>query len=312
MKRSLNTAIALLEAKNFDGARRLVNELLEEAPDDISCWILRIRIESTKENYKEALRICRDVLRQHPENADLRNLEFETLGCLRRKRDAKKTFEKFKTDFPNDHVRIRDMQLCLDALHGKTWKFIQYMESLGGDEDGPEVKRDLGLLYHKTLDFFRAQRYMTDASAFYPDDLELNKALAQNSLQLGKLALARNYARNALRLSPGDRHMRTLILISYLFYLPQFYVFNILFLIAQMAYCYFGLIISFVILFLLFGTAIDLVIFFERVAGIFVGRETDVSFVLYFVYLFIFLLVQYPDYWKFLYERKSTVKMKKY
>ncbi|WP_299477380.1 hypothetical protein [uncultured Roseibium sp.] len=312
MAYSLNTARALLEAKNFDGARRLVNEILEKKPDDISCWNLRIKIESEAENYKEALRICRDVLRQHPENVILREWEFDALAHLRRKREAKKVLEKFKADFPDHYGRIENMQFCLDALRGKTQKLSKYLENLGDNDLDPEEKLNLGLFYHKTCNVFRAQQYMVDAHPFYPDNFELNKTLAQNSLQLGKLATARKFAHLALRLSPGDRHMRALIAVSYIYYMPQFYLLNAVVMLVNLANSYFGLLLAVPFMLFVGIVGFEAHIFIIKIINIFLNFELLNGRYLFYGFLFSYFFIQYPDYFKFVYERKKEVKLKRY
>ncbi|MET1416333.1 hypothetical protein ABVF61_28945 [Roseibium sp. HPY-6] len=312
MTHSLNTARALLEAKNFDGARRLVNEILQKKPDDISCWILRIKIETEAENHKEALRICRNVLKEHPENVVLRELEFDALTHLRRKREARRVFEKFKTDFPEQYIRIRNMQFSLDAVHGKTQQLNKYLGKFDGDDLGPTEKKNIGIYYHKTCNVFRAQEYMTDAHADFPDDLALNKTLAQNCLQLGKLAAARKYARIALRLSPGDRHMRALIAVSYAYYLPQFYLLNAGLMLINLCICYFGVVIGLVFGFLAGIYAFRASDFFERVTSIALNSDVFHGSYVFYGFLLSYFLVQHPKYFKFIYERKREVRLKRY
>ncbi|MEM9633051.1 MAG: tetratricopeptide repeat protein, partial [Pseudomonadota bacterium] len=170
MTQSLNTARALLKAENFDGARRLVNEFLEKEPDDIDCWILRIQIEMKAENYKEGLRVCRNVLQKHPDNASLRAKEFDALAYLGKKKEARRVYEKFKTDFPHYHGQIESMRHALDALGGQTQRINKYLEEFDLYDLGFSDKRTIGLTYHKVGNVFRAQKYMEEAHLHFFDD----------------------------------------------------------------------------------------------------------------------------------------------
>nr|WP_319384895.1 hypothetical protein [uncultured Roseibium sp.] len=312
MSHSLNTARALLEAKNFDGARKLVNKFLEETPDDIRCWTMRIQIEMKAGCYQEALRICRNVLQQHPDNAVLRELEFDALAFLRRKREAKVAFEKFRADFPSQYIRLRNMQFSLDTLDGNTQKLNRQLNKFERDDIGLSDKRNLGVFYHKTLNVFRAQKLMEDVHPEYPDDLELNKTLAQNSLLLGKLATARKYARTALRLAPGDRHMRTLIFISYVYYLPQFYILNASIMLLNLVVCYFGLAVAAIFGFFASTYAFKAASLFERMTSIVLDAEIFHSIYFFLTFLLSYFLVQYPKYFKFIYETTREVRLKRY
>ncbi|MCV0429039.1 MAG: tetratricopeptide repeat protein [Roseibium sp.] len=312
MTQSLNTARALLTAQNFEGARRLVNEFLEKQPDDIGCWRFRIQIEMEAENYKEALHICRNILQTHPENAGLRELEFDALAYLRKKKEARKAYEKFKTDFPHHHNCIETMQYSLDALDGETQKINRFLDEFDIDDLDFSVIRDFGITYHKMGNVFRAQQYLEKAHSHFFDDYEFNKTLAMNSLQLGRLAKARKYARIALGISPRDRHMWVLIFASYLFYLPQFYIFNAILVLANLVIGLAGIVLGFAFLFLVGIYGYETARFIEKSMSVLLDIEFLSSVYNFYFFLLAYLLVQYPNYFNFLYKRKKEVKLKRY
>lgn len=312
MTRSLNTARALLKAENFEGARKLVNKALETEPYDLESWCLRVEIECEAEEYEAALRICRNALPEFPESIELRFLEIDALFHLRWKKAVRRAVEKFKIDFPDCHDYIDSMEGGLDALAGRTDKLNKYLDGFDADALDMNDKREHGMLYHKTGSMYRAQPLMEAAHPYFPEDLELNKSLAMNSMLLGKLATARKYARIALRLKPGDRHMRVLIVASYLYYYPVFYIFNALMSFFCLVNSYLGVLGG--VAALIFATiyaryATD---FLEGAIAILIGNDVILRFDMYYVFVFIFILVQIPGYLGFLYKTKQNVKLERY
>lgn len=227
MLNSFNTARALLEADNFEGARKEINKFLDNNPDDFSAWFFRIEIEKKSKNFKDGLELCRTLLAKYPDNFRLRETEFHLLINLGKKRDAKKVLANIKADFPSHGHDLETLGVILDNAHGRFDKVRGLMETFTDEGMSDYQKRSVGIAHHKLHDLYRAQRLMKEAHSSFPNDFELNATLATNSFQILRPATARKYARLALLDKPIDRRMRFLITASYLLYFPPFFMLGI-------------------------------------------------------------------------------------
>lgn len=225
MSKNLNTARALLQAKNFEAARRIIKEILENHPDDIDSWELYIKLEMEAKNFKKSLELCHQTLKRFPDNAILRKAEFDALIPLKKKKEAKQAFEKFKQDFPNFFHQIESMRISLDAIQGNVRNLKKTLDEFGNDSENPSMNRNLGIARHKICDLFYAQELMEKAHPHFLNDAQLNAFLAMNSYQLVRPATARKYARLALKADPRNVQMRLVSWLSYGLYLPNVFLF---------------------------------------------------------------------------------------
>jgi len=220
MAASLNTAKALLDAGNFDSARQIAEELLEELPSFSPFWSFRIQIEMQAENYKAALKITHEALAILPDDYDIRECEFWALLRLKKKKEAAKVYQDYKRDFPHLEKHHKAMSFALNAIKGKASEARKSLNKLIGEPKTPLLKRNFGIALYKVDDAFRAQSLMEQAQPDLPDDVELNTALAINSFLLVRPSKCRKYASQAFALSFNKAHLRFVYWASFLLYLP--------------------------------------------------------------------------------------------
>jgi predicted Zn-dependent protease len=226
MTHSLASARALLAAKSFPAARRALTELLKERPDDPALLSFAVEIEEQAGDHKKALELARAALKTAPDNAVLRNQEIDALFNLERKKETSAAVERFQKDFPFEFRRINDMKLMLDSLYDRPQKLKSTLDGWSeGAYQTPMMRRNLGIGYSRVGDLYRAQRMMLEAHRDFPDDFELNEALATNSFNLVRPATARKFASMALAARPDHGQLRVLKAATYLMYWPPFFIF---------------------------------------------------------------------------------------
>lgn len=223
---TLQSAHALLAAKSYPAARRAVQGLLNGRPNDPVLLAFAVEIEREAGDHRKALELVRDALRIAPDNAQLRELEIRTVATLRWKKEAGELLVRFEQDFPHQRWRIDGLRVTIDSLHERAVslksRIDQEAETAG---ESPAALRAYGIAYHKINDLFRAQRLLLAAQPSFPGDVELDETLAVNSFQLVRPATARRYATLAVAAAPERSRMRHLRALSYLLYLPPFFVF---------------------------------------------------------------------------------------
>jgi tetratricopeptide (TPR) repeat protein len=225
MTHSLASARALLAAKSFPAARRAVGELLKERPDDAALLSFAVEIEQEAGEYKTALELARAALKTSPDNSVLRAHEIDALYRLGRKAEMSGAVGRFEKDFPWARGQIDLMKIQLDSMHGRTQRLKSMLDGWSADTDqSPEELRNLGIGYYKIGELYRAQRMMLEAHRAFPDDFELNEALATSSYLLVRPATARKYATLALAARPDHGQLRFLKAATYLLYWPPFFV----------------------------------------------------------------------------------------
>jgi len=310
---SLNTARALLQAKNFEGARRIVRKALEENSANLNAWELRIEIETEAGNKKEALSLARQILADHPDSASLRIAEFEALVRLRKKREAKKTRDRFKEDFPHLTNRIDTMDLQLDASSGKTKRVSKKLREYAENSYGLDSKKDLAIAHHRIDDIFRARQLMDAVHPEFPNDAELNAAMAANYFQLARPATARKYARLALAADPSDRRMALLIKASWLMYFPPFYFMTVILMIFYGFDSVFGRIPAYILTSLFVFLSIDyLNITVSALIVVFGVDLNGIDTLSWACWIALQLIVTVPSFYNMLFKRNKTVSLKKY
>lgn len=313
MSAELNTARALLRAENFEGARRIVRKALDENPGDLRAWDLRIEIEMEAKEYKLALQLTRQVLANHPDNASVREMEFFALARLRKKREAKQTLEQFRKDFPFQTGRIRIMTMVLDSLSERTKYISDALEEYYSDSNDPLTNKLLGIAHHKANDLWTAKRLLLEAHPHFPNDAELNAALATNYFQLVRPGTARKYARMALAANPADRRMTFLSRASWAMYFPPVFLFSVVLMFFFSFDRVFGRIPAYILTFVPYYFLIDLSRVSYSIFNVLSGLEWNrTSLVMTLVWCGIYALAISPDFYaKFLKPRKS-VTLKKY
>ena len=310
---SLNTARALLKAENFNGARRIVRKALDEDPKNINAWQLRVDIEIEAKKPKEALKLVRQILAENPQNAGLRNSEFEALMKAGKKREARKIRDRFKTDFPFMSQRIEMMDLQLDAASGKTKSVSKKLQGYGDGNDNPYVVKDLGIAHHRIDDIFRARRLMEQAHPEFPNDPELNAALATNYFQMARPGTARKYARLALAADPSNRRMALLIKASWLMYFPPFFFMMLILVIFYGVDSLIGRITAWIISIGAFIIGIDVYNIAFSALMVIIGLELNLArtFIV-FAWMVLAASVVAPTFFDKLFKRKKSVTLKKY
>jgi tetratricopeptide (TPR) repeat protein len=253
------------------------------------------------------------VLVDHPDSAALRSVEFDAVFQSGKKREAKKTRDRFAEDFPYLTNRIEIMNLQLDASAGKTRKVSKKLREYADSAYGPDNQKDLAIAHHRIDDLFRARRLMDEVHPEYPNDAELNAAMASNYFKLGRPATARKYARLALAADPSNRRMSLLIKSSWLMYFPPFYVMTIVFIISYGTDSLLGRIpahiAAILTIFLLSDYTNIGYSFIIVLTGIEFGRFTMVFIVLYIVLYFSSVNA---GVYETLFKRKKSVSLKKY
>lgn len=313
MASHLNSARAMLSAKNLPAARRMVREALDKNTNDLAAWNLQIEIEMEDKAYKEAIRLSRQVLAHHPSNADLREKEFFAVVRGGKKRDARKLAARFKEDFPHATGAIRGMDLTLDGLSENTNRVRDVLEEFSGYITDAGDKKNIGTGYHNINDPIRAQPMLLEAHEELPNDPELNTVLATNSFQLMKPATTRRHARLALREDPANRRMRYIIPASYLIYFPPFFIMGLVFCCFFSVQALFGKYAAYACigLYVFFGSVlINLPMrVFQTLTQIPVVSWSKILMILWIV---TYVLMSFPQYFDMLFGRKKTVKLKRF
>ena len=310
---SLNTARALLKAENFDGARRIVRKALDEDPKNINAWQLRVDIEIEAKQPKEALKLVRQILAENPQNAGLRNSEFEALMKAGKKREARKIRDRFKTDFPFLSHRIELMDLQLDAASGKTKSVSKKLQEFSSENDNPIILKDLGIAHHRIDDIFRARRMMDQAHPEFPNDPELNAAMATNYFQLARPGTARKYARLALAADPSNRRMALLIKTSWLMYFPPFFLLSLMLALFYGFDSLVGRIAAWIALIPIVLIGLDFYNIAFSVLIVLTGFELNFIRTLIVIgWIALLLFVTVPAIYNKFFKRKKSVTLKKY
>ncbi len=313
MAAHLNSARAMLSAKNFPAARRMVREALDKNTDDLAAWNLRIEIEMEDKAYKEAIRLSRLILERHPTNLGLREKEFFAVAQVRKKRAARKLAARFKEDFPHATGTIRNMGLTLDSLSENTNRVRDVLEEFSDYITDAEDKKNIGTGYHNINDPIRAQAMLLEAHEELPNDAELNTVLATNSFQLMKPATTRRHARLALQSDPTNRRMRYIIPASYLIYFPPFFVFGLVLCCFFSVQALFGKYAAYACIGLYFffgGILMNLpMAAFQTLTQIPVVPWAKILMIFWIV---TYVLMSFPQFFDMLFGRKKTVKLKRF
>jgi len=313
MSAELNTARALLKAGNFDGARRIVRKALEENPENLWAWNLRIDIEMEAGQYKEALVLARQVLANHPDNVYVREIEFYAIGRLRKKREAKRIFERFSEDFPHQTGRIKTMRMALNSLSERLNKVSQTLREYGETATDPQSVKELGLAHHRINDLWTAQRLLLEAHPHFPNDAELNAALATNYFQLARPATARKYARLALATNPAERRMALLMKASWLQYWPPFFFITVLFMIYYAIGSLFGKIASNIaIIVIIFTTGKLFDVWYDILNVMTEINIASYKIIPFLAWIALYTVCMAPDFYSKLFGKKKPVKLKKF
>lgn len=310
---SFNTAQALLKAGNFESARRIVRKALDENPNNLRAWELRIEIETQAGEHKEALKLVRQVLTDHPDSAPLRKAEFSALMSLGKRREGKKTRDRFKEDFPFLTNYIEMMNLQLDAHSGNTKKVAGKLQEYGEHTYGAESLKNLGIAHHRIDDIFRAKRMMNESHAEFPNDPELNAAIATNYFQLARPGTARKYARLALAADPANRRMSLLIKASWLMYFPPFFCLTFILKLIYGFDSLVGRIGSYLLMIPIILLSIDFFNITFSALIVLTGFDWNgLDTVLWISWLGLQITVTVPGIYKKIFERKKSVTLKKY
>ena len=310
---SLNTAQALLKAENYEGARRIVCKALDENPDNLGAWQLRVKIEMDSGKHNDALVFVRQILAKHPDNAALRGMEFDTLVRSRQKKEAATARDRFRADFPFHTARVEQMDLQLDASAGRTKKVSAKLREYADHVYGLDGQKDLAIAHHRIDDIFRARRLMDEVHPEFPNDVELNAAMASNYLQLARPATARKHARLALAANPADRRMSLLIKTSWLMYFPPFYMMTVILMIFYGFDTLVGRIASYVLIFSAVYMITDYSNIFYSVLIVVTGLNLNwISTLLLIGFLILYACSMNAGVYDKIFKRKKSVSLKKY
>ncbi len=224
MANSYNTAGALLRAGNYDGARRIANDLLADNPDDPNAWVLIIEIEEKKKNFKQSLELIKQVLEIHPDNIALRQKELFIYIEIGKKRRARLGIERFKADFSLSKNIHEILDLLYESKFGSNKLASENIKGTACAND----KFALGALETNSGALFSGQRHLQEALKDDPHNYEINAHLAFNQLALSKLWSARKAAHRALASQPTDSDMRLLISLTWWACYPPIYFYHLI------------------------------------------------------------------------------------
>ncbi|MEM9635666.1 MAG: hypothetical protein AAGA50_30360, partial [Pseudomonadota bacterium] len=90
------------------------------------------------------------------------------------------------------------------------------------------------------------------------------------------------------------------------------YILNAVLVLTNLVNSLVGVVLSLVFLFTIGIYGFETARFIEKSISIFLNIEFISSSYVFYAFLLLYLLVQYPDYFKFLYRRKREVKLKRY
>jgi len=313
MSGDLNTARALLRAENFEGARRIVGKALEDSPNNLRAWNLRIEIEMDAGEFKEALALTRQLLADHPDDVLLREAEFYAVARMRKKREAKRIFEQFRKDFPFQEGKIKPMNMVLDSLSERMKQVSDTLREYAEYATDPQSVKQLGIMHHKVNDLWIAQRMMLEAHPHFANDAELNAALATNYFQLARPGTARKYARLALASDPTNRRMALLIKATWLQYWPPFFLMTGIFLIYFATSTLFGKIMANVaIVAIIITTGTERIIWYDALNVITGVSVTSVHILIALSWIALYVLCMSSEFYSKFFGKKKSVKLKKF
>ncbi|WP_133057632.1 tetratricopeptide repeat protein [Falsiruegeria litorea] len=303
----------MLEAGNIEGTKRILGKLLEKDPDNYPATDLMIEALTKQSAHKEALAYCDNWLSRHPNSVGIHVFRFKSLAKLGRTRDMKASLKQFRTTFPHETTAISIMEMFQDAQKGNANSFRKTLEKEFGDVSSPDLIKVKAIALHQVNDLFEADYYLSKAVEFFPNDAELLAAMATNRFQIGRLASARMYAARSLAADPTRRRMAFLSRATWLFYYPGFY----LILLGMAAAMLLGArlnkvaaVLIFVILLSLIRSALSLFLF--PILILFGLSTSPTISVLIIGAIGVFVLSLSDAYYKMLFGRKKTVKLKKF
>ncbi|MDA7967269.1 tetratricopeptide repeat protein [Ruegeria sp.] len=307
------TARALYEAGNTEGAKRILGRLLEKNPDDYLSADLMVETLLNEGEAKAALEYCDNWLSRHPNAVGMHVHRFSALAKLGRKREMASSLQRFQKNFPHEQGSISMMELILDAKKGKQNSVRKRIEEQLGEVHSPELIRVKAIALHNLNDLFEADFYLSQAIEHYPNDAELLSAMATNRFQIGRLASARKFAARSLAADPTKRRMAFLSRMTWLFYYPSCYFM----LIAMSAGVFLWArvnklvaLVSYMILFSLVKGAITLS-FFPLIILLGISTTRAVTLFTAIAVLAYFFVVM-DQFFKAVFGRKKTIKLKKY
>ena len=154
---------------------------------------------------------------------------------------------------------------------------------------------------------------MDEVHPKFPNDAELNTAMASNYFQLAQPAKARKYARLALAADPTDRRMSFLIKASWVMYFPPFYFISVVLLLFYGLDALIGRIPTFLILLPLFFIFADFFNIFQAATFILIGAKPPLGDTLLWLgWCVVYLAATAPAIYNFISRRSKTVSLKKY
>lgn len=221
MAASLNTARALLDAKSHRGARREVNRVLQDEPENLAARVLASDIEFDAQNFDKAVQLSRAILADNPMQVTARINEALGLLYSGKTREAAEKVEEFERDLPFMTNHVEQLKFALNANRGKHKEALTALDNFTYSQVSSD-NRNEAIARYQLGDFYVANRLLRESAEKHPDDYKVSATCALSCLSLCKLSLARRYARQALSIEPHNRHMKLLIFMSYLLYFPPF------------------------------------------------------------------------------------------
>ncbi len=219
MTGAYNTASAFLDAGNYDSAKKIAENILDKAPDDIKALILLAKIEKAQQNYDQALSFIHAGLRSNPLNQALRKQEILIFMDMDRKRKARLGIKQFETDFPLANIDQDFLKLIYESHFGSDKRASQKLQNSAFANDALAQ----GIFYTNSGALFAGQRSLLKALENDPVCFSTNSAFAVNQFALSKPWAVRKAAKQALNSNPTDFSMRFLKSIALWSYLPPIY-----------------------------------------------------------------------------------------
>jgi len=224
MSGTINTANALLKAGNYESARRIANDLIDQNPQNVSAWHILIEIEEKTGNYKQTLDLIEQVLEQHPDNFKVRQAEILLYLQNGKKRRARIGIERFKSDFPSSTNSHDMLELAYENNFGSSLSAAKKLRhtAFAGDN------LSKGIFDSNSGALFSGQKFLLKALEENPTNHTANRHLAFNQLLLSKPWSAWKAADNVLANEPNNTDMRILKKLCWCFLYPPIYYYHIL------------------------------------------------------------------------------------
>ena len=225
---TIATAEAMLSAGNTASAKRHAKKALKEDPNNLEAFHVLFQV-TLRENLKAGLRLAEERLARDPQSPELQIFYFVALLKNRKKRPAAKVLDSLSEALSRDPEMVDGFKLMYSQTFGdpdKTRKAVKDFREKHQDEDHLDHV-DMIARFHseKVLGTAKAARKVLEKN---PSDPIAHFILSIESFKTLRFRRARKHAREMARAKPEKTPLaKEIIFLSYLVYLPPFFLAHI-------------------------------------------------------------------------------------